>query len=151
MDMEGKIYTVCNEDHGFRYRSSDLYKTGKYIILSTKLKLEKGNKEQIKGKMDEYINFRKNNQPLEYPNAGSTFKRGEDYTTAKLIDECGLKGYSVGGAEVYQNHAGFIINKNGATSEDVVKIIDHVKKEVYKKFNKEIDLEIQIIGEDKKE
>jgi len=86
-------------------------------------------------------------QPIEYPSAGSTFKRGEDFITAKLIDEAGLKGYSIGGAEVSSKHAGFIINKGNATAKDILALIEYVKHEVEEKFNKKIELEIEIMGE----
>lgn len=81
------------------------------------------------------------------PSAGSTFKRGEDFITAKLIDECGLKGYSIGDAEVSDLHAGFIVNKGNATASDILKLIEYIKNEVYKKFNKKIELEIEVLGE----
>ena len=95
--------------------------------------------------MDEYAQFRKEKQPLEYPSAGSTFKRGEDFITAKLIDECGLKGYQIGGAQISEKHAGFIINKENATAEDVLKLIEYTKEQVYNKFGKKIETEIEII------
>ena len=95
--------------------------------------------------MQEYANFRKEKQPIEYPSAGSTFKRGTDFITAKLIDECGLKGYQIGGAQVSEKHAGFIINKGNATSKDVEELIKHIKQKVYEKFGKEIETEIEII------
>ena len=93
--------------------------------------------------MTEYANYRKNAQPIEYPSAGSTFKRGKDFITAKLIDECGLKGYNVNDAEVSEKHAGFIINKKNAKAEDVLELVNIVKEEVREEFNKEI----QVIGE----
>ena len=96
--------------------------------------------------MEEYASYRKEKQPIEYPSAGSTFKRGNDYITAKLIDEAGLKGYTIGGAEVSSKHAGFIINKGNATAKDILELIEYVKEEVYKKFKKKIELEIEVIG-----
>ncbi len=95
--------------------------------------------------MDEYAKSRKEKQPLEYPSAGSTFKRGEDFITAKLIDECGLKGYKIGGAQVSEKHAGFIINKENCTATDILRLIEHVKKTVYEKKGKVIKLEVEII------
>ena len=86
---------------------------------------------------------RKEKQPLEFPSAGSTFKRGEGFITAKLIDECGLKGYRIGNAEVSKKHAGFIINLGNATAQDVMDLVEYVKKQVYEKTNKEIELEIR--------
>ena len=100
--------------------------------------------------MDEYANWRKEHQPIEYPSAGSTFKRGTDFITAKLIDECGLKGYSIGDAEVSTKHAGFVINKGKAKAKEVIDLIEYIKEKVADKFGKEIELEVQIIGEDAK-
>ena len=97
--------------------------------------------------MDELKKSRIEKQPIEYPSAGSTFKRGNDFITAKLIDECGLKGYSVGGAEVSTKHAGFVINKGNATAEDVLELVEIIKNKVLEKFEKEIELEIEVIGE----
>ena len=111
------------------------------------LKLQKGNKEEIKAKMEEYANYRKEKQPIEYPSAGSTFKRGSDFITAKLIDEAGLKGYSIGDAEVSTKHSGFVINKGEATAEEVLALVKYIQEKVEEKFNKKIELEIEIIGE----
>ena len=97
--------------------------------------------------MDDYAAYRKEKQPIEYPSAGSTFKRGADFITAKLIDEAGLKGYSIGDAEVSTKHSGFIINKGNATAKDILDLVDYVEKKVYEKFNKKIELEIEVIGE----
>ena len=146
LDYEGKEITFTKEEMKFGYRTSIL-KEEKYIVTEVEMLLENGKKEQIKEKMDEYAKYRKEKQPIEFPNAGSTFKRGKDFITAKLIDEAGLKGYSIGGAEVSTKHSGFIINKGNATAEDVLKLVEYVKKEVYNKFDKKIELEIEIIGE----
>lgn len=144
IDMKGNVYTISNKEHQFEYRSS-IFSKEKYIILETILNLEYGDKEKIQRKMQEYALWRKQNQPLEYPNAGSTFKRGEDYTTAKLIDECGLKGYTIGGAQVSTKHAGFIVNTGNATAKDVLDLIEYIQKEVYKKTRKRIELEMEVI------
>ena len=109
------------------------------------INLKYGDKDKIKSKMEEYAMWRKENQPLNYPNVGSIFKRGDDFVTAKLIDECGLKGYTIGDAQISTKHAGFIINKGNATSEDVLELIEYIKKEVLKKFGKSIELEIEVI------
>ena len=119
---------------------------GKYIILQAKLELEKGNTEEIKAKMDEYAQFRKEKQPIEYPSAGSTFKRGKDFITAKLIDEAGLKGYSVGGAMISKKHAGFIINTGNATAQDVLDLAKYITDKVYEKFGKKIEFEIKVLN-----
>lgn len=146
LDENNNIKILKNNEQDFSYRHS-IFEDKKYIILETKLKLEKGKKEEIKGKMEELLAERKEKQPWEYPSAGSTFKRKEGVITAKLIDECGLKGYSIGGAEVSKKHAGFVINKGNATAKDILDLIEYIKKNVYEKFNIEIEEEIEIIGE----
>ena len=146
MDYNGNIHEFTNEECLFSYRNSRFQKE-KYIILQATLELEKGNSTEIKEKMDEYMQFRKEKQPIEYPNAGSTFKRGEDFVTAKLIDEAGLKGYKIGGAQVSEKHAGFIVNVDNATAKDVIELTDYIKEKIEEKFDKKINLEIQIIGE----
>ena len=145
MDYSGNEKIFSNQEMKFEYRRSIL-KEEKYIVTEVEIELEKGNTEEIKAKMDEYAKFRKEKQPIEYPSAGSTFKRGEDFITAKLIDEAGLKGYSVGDAEVSTKHAGFVINKGNATAKDVLELVNKVKEEVYKKFQKKIELEVEVIG-----
>ena len=146
MDEDGNIFKINNNEHEFEYRNS-IFSKKKWIILETNFRLYKGIQKQIKEKMEEYANKRKDNQPLNFPSAGSIFKRGEGYITAKLIDECGLKGYNIGDAEVSTMHAGFIINKGCATAKEVLQLIDYIKEKVYEKFKIEIQLEIQIIGE----
>ena len=146
MDYNGEIYKFTKEDCKFEYRRS-IFQEKKYIIIQAKMLLEKGKKEDIKNKMNEYLEYRKEKQPIEYPNAGSTFKRGNDYITAQLIDQAGLKGYKIGGAEVSKKHAGFIINKENATAEDVINLVDYVTKKIKEKFSKNIKLEIEILGE----
>lgn len=146
IDYDGKIYKFTNEEAGFEYRHSK-FSNNDYIILQVKLLLESGNKEEIKAKMNEYFQYRKEKQPIEFPSAGSTFKRGEDFITAKLIDEVGLKGYSIGDAKVSEKHAGFIINKGNASSQDVLDLVEFVKNKVYEKFKKNIELEIKVLGE----
>ena len=93
------------------------------------------------------MNSRKQKQPLEYPNVGSVFKRIDNLITAKLIDECGLKGYSIGDAQISENHAGFIVNKGNATDDDVLELINYVKDKVKEKFDVNLELEVLVIGE----
>ena len=147
MTYDGKIKTLDLDAHRFEYRNS-IFSNLEAIIIDTTIKAKKGNKEEIEGKMNEYSASRKASQPLEYPNAGSTFKRKEGVITAKLIDECGLKGFSIGDAEVSTKHAGFIINKGKATAKDVLDLIEYVKKEIKNKFDLDLDLEILVIGEE---
>lgn len=146
MDYDGNIYTFDLSKHEFEYRKS-VFKLKKYVILETTLRLKKGNREEIEKKIVEFRNLRKEKQPLDKPSAGSTFKRGEDYITAKLIDECGLKGKKIGGAKVSDKHAGFIVNDSNATTKDIIELIDYVKETIYNKTGKKIELEIEIIGE----
>lgn len=145
IDGYGEIHTIKNEDAEFEYRKSMFTNHRDYIILEVEMQLEKGNAEEIQAKMTEYATYRKEKQPIEYPSAGSTFKRGTDFITAKLIDDCGLKGYQIGGAQISEKHAGFIINKENATAEDVIKLMDYTKEQVYNKFGKTIEPEIEII------
>jgi UDP-N-acetylmuramate dehydrogenase len=146
MNRNGEISEIYLPEHEFGYRKSIFSKNG-LIILETTIKLYYGNKAEIKEKMDEYRNKRIKNQPLEFPNAGSTFKRNNDIPVAKLIDECGLKGYRICGAEVSTKHAGFIINSNHATANDILKLVEYVQKEVKSKFDIDIELEIIVLGE----
>ena len=144
MDRNGEIHKIQNEDAKFEYRNS-MFAHKDFIILEVEIQLEKGNAEEIQAKMTEYAAYRKEKQPIEYPSAGSTFKRGNDFITAKLIDECGLKGHQIGGAQISEKHAGFIINKGNATAEDVIKLMEYTKEQVYNKFGKVIEAEIEII------
>lgn len=147
IDEDLNIKTIKNNKHEFSYRKS-IFQKNNWIIISTKLKLQKGNKDEIKKKMDEFSLSRKTKQPLNMPSAGSVFKRGKGFVTAELIDKCGLKGYSIGDAEVSNLHAGFIVNKGNATAKDVLELIKYIKKKVKEKFNVDIEEEIKIIGED---
>ncbi len=142
-----EIKVINNDEQKFEYRKS-IFQSINCIILETIFQLNEGDKEVIKQKMDEYAKKRKESQPLEFPSAGSTFKRGEDFVTAKLIDEAGLKGLTIGGAEVSTKHAGFIVNKGNATANDIIKLINKVKEEVFNKFGKTIKEEVKIIGEE---
>ena len=147
IDLETrKIERLNNKEQEFEYRKS-IFKNKKCIILSTTLMLEKDSKEAIEEKMQEYAKKRKETQPLDMPSAGSTFKRGEGFITAKLIDEANLKGYTIGGAEVSTKHAGFIVNKGNAKAQDIIDLIKYVQDKVYEKFKRRIEPEIKIIGE----
>ncbi len=141
---KGQINKISSEEAKFEYRKS-IFTQNRNVILETEIQLSKGKKEEIKSKMDEYATYRKEKQPIEYPSAGSTFKRGTDFITAKLIDECGLKGYQIGGAQISEKHAGFIINKGNASAKDVINLIEYTKEQVYNKFGKNIETEIEII------
>ena len=147
VDINGNEKEFLNEEAGFGYRKS-IFKGNSYIVTEVVLNLQKGKQEEIKEKMDEYAKYRKEKQPIEYPSAGSTFKRGKDYITAKLIDEAGLKGYSIGGAVVSTKHSGFVINKGNATAKDVLDLVKYIKDTIEEKFDKKIELEIEVVGEE---
>ena len=138
-----EVKTLNNEEQKFEYRKSIFY-AGNKVVLSTILKFTKSTKEEIQNKMNENNKQRIEKQPTDKPSAGSTFKRGKDFTTAKLIDECGLKGYRVGGAAISEKHAGFVVNLGGATAQDVLELCDVIKKKVYEKFGKEVGERNQI-------
>ena len=149
IDSDGNIHELNKKEHKFGYRKS-AFEHNELIILETTLKLDFGEKEKIKQKMEECKNARIQNQPLDFPSAGSTFKRNSDIPTAKLIDECGLKGFQIGDAQISMKHAGFVVNKGKATAKDVLDLVEYTRKEVKKKFKKDIKLEIIVIGEEKK-
>ena len=140
------VHTINQKEQEFSYRHS-FFSTGKNIILSTIIKLQKGNKEEIKQKMEEDAKRRKEKQPLNLPSAGSVFKRKNELIPAQIIDKCGLKGYNINDAYVSKLHAGFIVNKGNATAEDVLSLIEHVKKVVKEKYKTDLELEIKVIGE----
>lgn len=141
-----KIELIKGKAHNFDYRKS-IFEQKECIILNTTLQLSNGNKIEINSKMQEYAKKRRETQPLDMPSAGSTFKRGEGFITAKLIDEAGLKGYSIGGAAVSTKHAGFIVNKENAKAKDILELIKYVQETIYEKFGKKIETEVKIIGE----
>lgn len=147
LDYKGNEKEFTKQELELEYRSS-IFKREKYIITEVNLELQKGKKEKIKARMEEYSKYRKEKQPIEYPSAGSTFKRGTDFVTAKLIDEAGLKGYTIGDAQVSTKHSGFVINKGNATAKEVLELVEYIKEKVSEKFNKKIELEIEVIGKE---
>ncbi len=147
MDRNGRTHELDFQEHKFGYRTS-AFEENELILLETTIYLKRGKQEEIKQKIEEYKACRMQKQPLEFPNAGSTFKRKGEIVTAKLIEEAGLKGYSIGEAEVSKKHAGFIINKGNATAKDVLALVEYVQKKVKEKFNQEIELEMIVIGEE---
>ena len=145
LTKEGEIKTLKAEELELGYRTSNVLKN-EYVVLEGVIALKKGNKEEIKAKMDEYALARKTKQPLEYPSAGSTFKRPEGYFAGQLIDEAGLRGYQCGGAQISVKHAGFVINTGNATAEDVVNVITHAQEEVLKRNNIKLETEVKRLG-----
>ena len=135
------VHTIPLSAHEYGYRES-VYRHNNWLVLSAVLELQKGEYDKINAAMNDYMSRRIDKQPLEYPSAGSVFKRYPGRYTGQMIDECGLKGYSIGGAQVSEKHAGFIVNKGGATSADVLALIEHIKNELYKKFDCRIECEV---------
>lgn len=148
IDDKGEIRRISKEELELDYRMSAILKYG-YTVLEATFKLENGNYDAIKSRMDDLMRRRREKQPLEYPSAGSTFKRPEGYFAAKLIEDSGLKGTRVGGAEVSTKHSGFIINKENASAKEILELIKIVQDRVKDKFNVELSPEVRIIGEDK--
>lgn len=140
--LTGEIKTLSADEHKFSYRHSFFAEHPELIILNTTLELTQGDGEEIYAKMQKNMSSRREKQPLEYPNAGSTFKRPEGHFAGKLIEDAGLKGYTVGGAQISEKHAGFIINRGGATSKDILDLIEYIKDVVDKKFNVSLECEI---------
>lgn len=146
LDENLEEHIIDNKEHHFEYRNS-IFSNNKYIILESTFKLEKGDINLITDKIKENTLKRTTSQPLDKKSAGSTFKRGDGFITAKLIDEAGLKGYRIGGAQISEKHAGFIINDNNATADDIIKLIKYTKDVIKKKFDKDIESEVIVIGE----
>ena len=144
-DSHGNISTIT--EHEFGYRTS-IFQRNDLIILSSRLQLKNGEQNEIKNKMEDNMKSRKEKQPIDKPSAGSTFKRPKDNFAAKLIQDAGLKGYTIGGAMVSDKHAGFIINKGNATSKDILLLIEYIQKKVNSEFGIDLEPEIKIIGEE---
>ena len=142
---DGEIKTIKGEEHTFDYRHSIFSEHPEYIIISTVLKLKEGNAEEIFAVMTKNMTSRREKQPLEYPNAGSTFKRPVGHFAGKLIEDCGLKGLTVGGAQVSEKHAGFIVNRGGATCEDVKRLIEQIQATVLQQTSVELECEIRFL------
>jgi len=147
LDEKANIKTIIGDSHEFGYRSSFFHSKDDLVILSSEIKLQKGDKKEIEEKMADLNQRRKDKQPLNFPSAGSAFKRPEGYFAAKLIEDAGLKGKSVGGAQVSEKHSGFIINTGSATAEDVLGLLRLVKETVFEKFGVILTPEIKFIGE----
>lgn len=147
LDNDGNIISLSNKEMDFSYRSSIVQKKN-YIVLEATFKLEEGNYDEIKNRMDELNKRRVDKQPLNYPSAGSTFKRPEGHFAGKLIEDSGLKGKAIGGACVSEKHAGFIINYNNATASDVLELINFVKEIIKENYGVTLEPEVKVIGEE---
>lgn len=146
MNAEGDIFTLPTEELELGYRTS-IIKTAGYIVLEAKIRLKEGDSEVIRETMKDLTIRRTTKQPLEYPSAGSTFKRPEGYFAGKLIMDSGLAGYQVGGAQVSEKHCGFVINAGGATARDVRTLMDNVRDIVYEKYGVTLEPEVKFLGE----
>ena len=147
IDDNGEILELSRDELQLSYRNSIVLNKG-YVVLETKLKLHHGDAEAIKAKMNDFAERRRSKQPLEYPSAGSTFKRPEGYFAGKLIQDAGLKGKSVGDAQVSEKHSGFIINKGNATAREIMELINVVQNTVFDMYGVELHTEVRIVGED---
>lgn len=143
---EGEILVLESSQLHMGYRTSVIKEKG-YIVMEATLALKKGDKEQIQEQMDDLKERRVSKQPLEFPSAGSTFKRPEGYFAGKLIQDTGLRGYQVGGAKISDKHCGFVINTGDATADDVAQLIRNVQDKVYEKFQVKLEPEVRFLGE----
>ena len=146
MDGEGRIFTLTKEELKLGYRTSIVKEKG-YIVLAAVLELQPGDREEIRKLMEDLKQRRGEKQPLDMPSAGSTFKRPEGYFAGKLIMDAGLRGFSVGGAQVSEKHCGFVVNTGGASASDVLALIREVQKRVREKFGVELETEVKFLGE----
>ena len=144
LDEAGEVCTLPVSECGFGYRKS-IFSQRKCLILRARFRLEQGDGYAIKARMDELTAKRREKQPLEYPSAGSMFKRPPGHFAAALIDQCGLKGLTVGGAQVSEKHAGFVVNRGGATCADVLELVDRVKEEVLRQTGVELEMEVKVL------
>lgn len=142
---EGEVITLKADELELGYRTSCI-KTKNYIVLEAAIKLEKGDKEKIQARMDELKEQRVKKQPLEFPSAGSTFKRPAGYFAGKLIQDAGLAGFKIGGAEVSAKHCGFVINSGNGTAKDIMELIHHVQKAVWENAGVKLEMEVKRLG-----
>lgn len=145
MDENGEIIQLCGEQHEFGYRKSVIQRN-RLMVLEATMKLQKGDPDAIKEKMQCLNARRREKQPLNLPSAGSVFKRPPDHFAGKLIEEAGLRGFRIGGAQVSDKHCGFIVNTGDATAADVIALIQWVKEKVFQKFGVVLEEEVKILG-----
>ena len=146
LDQEGMIQRIPEEELELGYRTSIIARKG-YLVLEALIELKPGDPQEIRAVMDELKEKRDTKQPLEYPSAGSTFKRPEGYFAGKLIMDAGLRGFTVGGAQISEKHCGFVINKGGATAKDVTDLMEETKKVVMEKFGVALEPEVKRLGQ----
>ena len=146
LNQEGELLTLSVEEMKMGYRTSIVKEKG-YIVVSAVLKLRRGQRQAIREQMEDYKERRVTKQPLDMPSAGSTFKRPEGYFAGKLIMDAGLRGFSVGGAQVSEKHCGFVVNKGDATAQDVLDLVHEVQRRVKEQFGVELEPEVRFLGE----
>ena len=146
LDKHGQEHTVPASECSLTYRHSMFTDHPEWLVLEAEMELEQGDAEEIRAKMEDLAQRRRSRQPLEYPSAGSTFKRPEGYFAAALIEQCGLKGLTVGGAQVSEKHAGFVINRGGATCADILKLTEQIKETVLRETGVTLELEVRTLG-----
>ena len=146
IDDKGEVRDLSLEELELEYRKSIVSRLG-YTVVKATMRLKQGEKELISAKMKELMQRRRDKQPLEYPSAGSTFKRPVGHFAGKLIMDAGLRGYQLGGAQVSEKHCGFVINKDHATCQDILELIHYIQKEVKSQFDVDIEPEVKMIGE----
>ena len=144
LDLDGSVHTIPAESCGLGYRKS-VFSDGQRLVLEARFQLSSGDPSAIRARMDELAARRKEKQPLEYPSAGSMFKRPEGYFAAALIDQCGLKGFAVGGAQVSEKHAGFVVNRGGATCADVLELVRQVQARVQEQTGVALEMEVKVL------
>lgn len=147
LTAEGELKTISAAELELGYRHSIIPEAG-YIVLGAELCLQQGDKEAIRARMTELAEQRREKQPLQYPSAGSTFKRPEGYFAGKLVQDAGLKGKTIGGAQVSEKHSGFLINIGNATAQDILDLIAYCQKEVMEQFGVMLETEVKIVGEE---
>ena len=146
MNDQGEILEISGEDMEFGYRTS-IIKNRPFVVLEVEIHLQEGNETEIRAKMDDLARRRREKQPLEFPSAGSTFKRPEGHFAGKLIMDAGLRGYSIGGAKVSDKHCGFVVNAGNATAADVAEVIHEVQERVKDKFGVTLEKEVIFLGD----
>ncbi len=141
-----KTFVLNNLEQNFAYRHTVFTDHPEYVVLGSTMTLKKDDPAEIQARMNDYMSRRQEKQPLEFPSAGSVFKRPEGHFAGKLVEDCNLKGFSIGGAQVSEKHAGFIINRGNATAKDVLCLIEHIKKTVFDRFGVMLECEVKIVG-----
>ena len=146
MSLDGEVFTIPAKELEMGYRTSVIAKKD-YIVLEAVIELSVGDVREIKAQMDDLKERRISKQPLEFPSAGSTFKRPEGYFAGKLIQDSGLRGFQVGGAQISEKHCGFVINKDHATAADIAELMRQVSEKVNKEFGVVLEPEVKRLGE----